>query len=79
MWLAKRILYFKGQGEVDVILLRDNETIALEVKWAEQIRPGDLKTLKQFHPAIILTKNKNAGLIDGIDSVPVYEFMFKKD
>lgn len=70
-----KVFYFKGQGEVDVILLRDNQTIALEVKWAEQIRANDLKTLKQFHPASILTKQSHTGVIDGINSLPVYQFL----
>lgn len=69
-----KVFYFKGQGEVDVILVRDNQTIALEVKWAEQIRANDLKTLKQFHPASILTKH-HAGMIDEIISLPVYQFL----
>ena len=71
-----KVFYFKGQGEVDVILLRDNQIHALEVKWAEQIRANDLKMLKQFHSASILTKHNHTGLIDGINSVPVSEFLF---
>lgn len=70
-----RVFYFKGQGEVDVILARDDQVIALEVKWAEQIRANDIKTLKQFHPASILTKHDRSGIVDGISSMPVYQFL----
>lgn len=58
-----------------MILLRNNQIVALEVKWAEQIRANDLKTLKQFHSASILTKHNHPALTDGIHSLPVYKFL----
>ncbi len=67
--------YFKGQGEIDVIWLRDQPE-AIEVKWAEQIRPADLKMLKQFSTSVILTKMSQTGMIDHINSMPVYRFLY---
>lgn len=73
--LAKTF-YFKGQGEVDAIWLKDNIPYAIEVKWSNQLRPNDIKTLKQFHNSIILTKLTTKGTIEGISSMPVYEFLY---
>jgi predicted AAA+ superfamily ATPase len=70
-----KVYYFKGQGEVDVIAINNNEINAFEVKWAEQIRANDLKTLKQFHRASILTKHHHSGQVEGINSLPVYQFL----
>lgn len=70
-----RAFYFKGQGEVDVIQLLHDKIIAIEVKWANQIRPVDLKTLKQFANPVLLTKTSNTGHYDGIDMLPVYQFL----
>jgi len=43
-----KAFYFKGQGEIDVIWLRDEVCQAVEVKWSRQIRPSDVKALQQF-------------------------------
>ena len=68
--------YFKGQGEIDIILLQ-NEPYAIEVKWAEQIRPADFKMLKQFKKSIILTKTVQSGMVDHIKAMPVYQFLYE--
>ncbi len=70
-----KVFYFKGQGEVDVIQLTNKKIQAIEVKWAEQIRTSDLKTLKTFPNALILTKAPFQGQIDAIQSMPVYQFL----
>ncbi len=70
-----KTFYFKGQGEIDMIWLRD-EPEAIEVKWAEQIRPVDLKMLKQFSKSIILTKMLREGSVDQIKSMPVCRFLY---
>lgn len=72
-----KTFYFKGQGEVDVVWLRDNTLQAFEVKWGEQIRPVDLKMLKQFRQPFILTKIPYKGQVDHIKSIPVYEFLYQ--
>ncbi len=71
-----KTFYFKGQGEVDVIYLKNNKTYAIEVKWANQLRANDIKTLKQFPNSMILTKSTAKGKIDDIPAVSVYEFLY---
>ena len=72
-----KTFYFKGQGEIDVIWLYGKMIQAIEVKWSEQLRPSDLKILKQFNNSVILTKNAQEGKIDHIKSMPVLEFLLK--
>ena len=74
-----KTFYFKGQGEVDVIWLQDNAVQAIEVKWANQLRPTDLKTLGNFSKPIILTKSMIQGHIAGVKTMPVYEFLSRDD
>ncbi len=69
--------YFKGQGEIDLIMLSEGHPHAIEIKWAEQIRPADFKMLKQFEHATILTKTPQSGHIEGIKSLPVYQFLYE--
>ncbi len=74
-----KAFYFKGQGEVDVIYRLNNKTIAVEVKWAHQVRPADLKTLqqmvKQCQDVMLLSKTGNTGNSEGIHFLPVYQFL----
>ncbi|MGD9153395.1 MAG: ATP-binding protein [Gammaproteobacteria bacterium] len=75
-----KTFYFKSDhGEVDVIWLKNKLPQAIEVKWATQIRPSDLKTLKQFKNSIILTKTPVIGNINKIQSMPVYQFLLELD
>jgi len=70
-----RTFYFKGEGEIDVILLRNQQTNAIEVKWSNQLRPHDLKLLKLFKKSVILTKTPVSGTLEGIQCLPVYDFL----
>lgn len=72
-----KTFYFKGQGEVDVIWLQGKRVQAIEVKWAEQVRANDLKMLKQFKNSMILTKTSETGMIENIQSMPVYQFLWQ--
>lgn len=67
--------YFKGQGEIDVISVVHDKVTAIEVKWTNQLRPMDLKTLKQFKHAIVLTKTFDTGHSDNVHFMPVYRFL----
>lgn len=71
-----KTFYFKGQGEIDVIWLTDNTVKAIEIKWSNQLRPNDLKTLKQFKNSLILQKLPQTGNIDDIKVLPVYQFLY---
>ncbi|MFN3234910.1 MAG: ATP-binding protein [Gammaproteobacteria bacterium] len=72
-----RSFYFKGQGEVDVIYLKDQKARAIEVKWSSQLRANDLKMLKQFDDSIVLTKNLAEGSIEHTLSMPVWKFLLE--
>jgi len=68
--------YFKGKGEVDVIRFNNQTVQAIEVKWSNQLRHTDLKTLKQFKNSTILTKQAFTGKIEEIAAIPVYKFLY---
>ena len=70
-----RTFYYKGRGEIDVIWLYKQQTQAIEVKWSNQIRPLDLKTIKQFQNAFVLTKKISSGAIDHIQTLAVCDFL----
>lgn len=71
-----RAFYFKGQGEVDVIWLNNGTVEAVEVKWTEQVRPMDLKMLKQFHRGYLLGKQPQASRQGGLSIMSVYEYLY---
>jgi predicted AAA+ superfamily ATPase len=70
--------YFKGTtGEVDVIRLQQGKAQAIEIKWAEQFRSNDLKTLQQFPNRILLGKQASEGVINETTVMPVYQFLYQ--
>ena len=69
--------YFKGNGEIDVIYLKQGNIYAVEVKWANQLRPADIKCLKQFYNRIIVTKETTKGVFDSVESDPVVNYLLK--
>lgn len=71
-----KTFYFKGQGEIDVIYLKNHEPHAVEIKWASQIRPNDLKMLKHFSHRILLSKN-TTGQIDETNLIPVSQYLYE--
>lgn len=72
-----KTFYFKGQGEIDIIWLKENAINAIEIKWSNQIRPNDLKMLQHFSNSFILTKLETLKKIDGIQAIPVYDFLYE--
>lgn len=69
--------YFKGDpGEIDVIWLMHNRIQAIEVKWTNQLRPQDLKALKQFKNSVILSKILHTGNIENIKTISVFQFLY---
>ncbi|MHB1947539.1 MAG: ATP-binding protein [Gammaproteobacteria bacterium] len=71
-----KVYYFKGQGEIDVIWVKGRNFQPIEIKWSNQIRPTDLKMLKQFKNSVILGKSQQSGMIDEIHLLPVYQFLY---
>ena len=72
-----RAFYFKGQGEIDVIMKTHQALSAVEVKWSETIRPQDLKMLHQFDDSTVLHKSAAEGQIEEIKAIPVYRFLYE--
>ncbi|MDF1795474.1 MAG: ATP-binding protein [Coxiellaceae bacterium] len=72
-----KTFYYKSRGEVDVLTYDGKHIEAIEVKWANQVRPADFKTLKNFHNALILKKQPGKGLVDGIESDSVYQWLYQ--
>jgi predicted AAA+ superfamily ATPase len=70
-----RSFYYKGLGEIDVIMMQENQIQAIEVKWSNQIRSADLKLLKEFPESVILHKQPTVGNIDHIASKAVYYYL----
>lgn len=66
--------YWKGAGEVDVVVLQGKNPLFVEVKWTKQVRSMDLMELKKGKNAVILTK-ETAGKIDHIPAIPVFQFL----
>jgi len=71
-----KTFYFKGQGEIDVIWLRNKKIKAIEVKWSENLRSVDLKMLKHFEDSTILRKSEYEGEVDGVVCKPIYQFLY---
>lgn len=67
--------YFKSDGEIDVVRVLKNSVQMIEVKWSRQIRLVDLKMLKHHKNSIILIKSAQQGVIDNIQSEPVYSYL----
>lgn len=72
-----KTFYFKGQGEVDVVYLSEQKSIAVEVKWSNQVRLNDLKTLKQFKNNMVLSKGSQEFLVDGVTSKSVWQYLYE--
>ncbi|MDF1653949.1 MAG: ATP-binding protein [Coxiellaceae bacterium] len=72
-----KTFYYKSQGEVDVLTCDGKHIEAIEVKWANQVRPADFKTLKNFHNALILKKQPGKGNIDNIAANSVYQWLYQ--
>ena len=72
-----KVFYFKGQGEIDVIWLLRKKINAIEVKWSENIKPADLKMLKQFKNSMVLTKLLVKGEYNEIASQPIVQFLYE--
>ncbi len=73
------VYYIKAAGEVDVVVIKDREFIPIEVKWTKQTRVRDLKQIKKYPNAIILSMQRRQGEIDGIRTIPLPRFLISPD
>ncbi len=69
--------YIKAKGEVDIAYIHRNRFWPVEVKWTNQLRPGDLKQIVKYPNARILTRNKLPGAIQGIPTAPLPLALFQ--
>lgn len=69
--------YIKAKGEVDIAYIHRNRFWPIEVKWTNQLRPGDLKQIVKYPNARILTRNKLPGAIQGIPTAPLPLALFQ--
>jgi predicted AAA+ superfamily ATPase len=65
------LYYIKAEGEVDVAYVEKGRFCPVEVKWTTQMRPADLRQVRQYPNALILTKARTPGRLEGIPTQPV--------
>jgi len=63
--------YIKAEGEIDVAYVHNNRFWPVEIKWTNQLRTKDLKQIAKYPNGRILTKTKQAGVIQSIKSGPL--------
>lgn len=63
--------YIKAEGEIDIAYVHKDRFWPVEVKWTNQIRPNDLKQLKKYPYAKLLTKTAQIGMFDTIHTEPI--------
>lgn len=64
--------YIKGAaGEVDVAWVAEGRFWPVEIKWAESIRPKDLKQIMKYPNGRILTRSRSSSSTLGIPTTPL--------
>lgn len=63
--------YIKAAGEVDIAYVKNNRLWPVEIKWAQQLRPKQLKQIAKYSNGRILTKAKTSGKVNGIPTEPL--------
>jgi predicted AAA+ superfamily ATPase len=67
--------YLKADSEIDLLLLLEGGAAAIEVKWTDRIRHADLRQLKKMDRAVILSKTRQSGFVEGIKIHPLPAFL----
>jgi hypothetical protein len=63
--------YIKAKGEVDIAYVEKNRFRPVEVKWTGQYRPKQLSQIGKYPNGLILTRSRQAGMIQGIETMPL--------
>ena len=63
--------YLKGQGEVDIAYLADDKFWPIELKWRNQIHPGECKQLAKYPNGRLWVKGHTYGKINDIQTEPL--------
>lgn len=70
--------YIKGEkGEVDIALVRDKTLYPIEIKWTKQLRPEELKQLRQYANGVILTPHAVHKTFEKFNIIPLVRFMIQ--
>lgn len=68
--------YIKGvKGEVDIAYVQGDTFYPVEVKWATQIRPEELKQILRYKNGLILGRTRNPSKIAHVPYVPLIQFL----
>jgi len=63
--------YIKAEGEVDVAYIENKRFWPVEIKWTNQLHPKDLRQIAKYRNGLILTKTTQAGMINGVKTMPL--------
>jgi hypothetical protein len=63
--------YIKAEGEVDIAYVDGKIFWPVEIKWARQIRPKDLKQISKYSNSKILAQSKQFGKIQTVPTIPL--------
>jgi predicted AAA+ superfamily ATPase len=58
--------YIKAEGEVDIAYIKSKRIWPIEIKSSNQLRPKDLKQIRKYDNAIILSSNLNSSPMAGV-------------
>jgi len=63
--------YIKGQGEVDIAYVRDDQFCPIEIKWGNQLRPKSIKQIARYGNGEIWRRQRSVGEVAGIRALPL--------
>ncbi len=69
------VYYMKAEGEIDIVAVQDREYIPIEIKWKTRLRDRDIRQVKKYPNAVILTMREQRGEIEGIPAIPLPEYL----
>jgi hypothetical protein len=69
--------YIKAEGEVDIAYIKDHRFFPIEIKWAQQLRPKDLKQIQKYPHGLILNKAHQQGFMGAIPTKPIPLFLYE--
>lgn len=67
---AGEVFYVKGMGEVDIAWFVGRKLQLVEVKWAKQLRPEELKEIRRRGHGVVAGRVLQEGEIDGVRVLP---------
>lgn len=63
--------YIKAEGEVDIAYVKEKRFWPVEVKWTTQIRSKDIKQISKYKNGLILTRQRNVLMYNGVPAIPL--------